>query len=90
MTLTHTQRGQALIEATLYKNHPWFARGIIDFDTIKIKEGITRFMNHLVIIDFEEKNIHIDGYRQRMKKEVFQDLMDIVRLKLTKKLKHVQ
>lgn len=90
MKISQTKRGVALIEATLYKRQPWFAAGVVTKDEILLKKGTTQFLDSLVIIDFQENIIKIDGHRQRMRKETSTDLMNIVRLKLTKKLKNVQ
>jgi len=89
MKISQTRRGVALIEATLYKRQPWFPTGVITKNGILLKKGATQFLNSLVIIDFQEGTIKIDGHRQRMRKDTSADLMNIVKLKLTKKLRNV-
>jgi len=90
MKMSQTKRGLALIEATLYKRQPWYPAGVITENGVLLRKGTTQFFDSLVIIDFQENIIRIDGHRQRMRREIFTDLMNIVRLKLTKKLKNVQ
>lgn len=90
MKISQTRRGRALIEATLYKRQPWLASGVITKNNILLKAGTTKFMDSIITIDFQGNVIRVDGHPQRMRKEISRDLMNIVRLKLTKKLKHVR
>jgi hypothetical protein len=89
MRISQTKKGKALIEATLYKKQRWLAFGSVEFSKVKLRCGTTHFFDELVVVDFENNSIVIDGHKQRMQKEISKDLVDIVRLKLTKELKHV-
>jgi len=89
MKISQTQRGQALIEATLYKRHKWIPSAVITKKNILLRTGTTRFLDSIVSIDFQDDVIRVDGKPQRMRRETSRDLMNIVKLKLTKKLKHV-
>jgi hypothetical protein len=89
MKISQTQRGQALIEATLYKRQPWIPSAVVTKKNIMLRMGATKFLDSLITIDFQGNVIRVDGKRQHMRREISRDLMNIVRLKLTKKLKHV-
>jgi hypothetical protein len=89
MKISQTKRGQALIEATLYKRQPWIPSGVVTSTNILLRTGTTQFMDEIITINFQDKIIRVNGQKQRMRREISRDLMNIVRLKLTKKLKHV-
>ena len=92
MKISQTKRGQALIEATLYKRQPWIPSAVITKHptNVLLRSGSTLFLDSIVTIDFQNNVIRVDGHPQKMRKEISRDLMNIVRLKLTRKLKHVR
>jgi hypothetical protein len=90
MKISQTKRGQALIEATLYKRQTWIPSGLITKNNILLKTGTTKFLDSIITIDFHGNIIRVDGQKQRMRREISRDLIDIVKLKLTRKLKHVR
>ena len=89
MQTSQTERGLLLIGATLYKRQKWYPTGLITFRDKKVilKRAYTQFNDSIISINFQENTISVDGQRQRMRKETAVDLMNLVRLKLTKKLK---
>ena len=89
MQTSQTERGLLLIGATLYKRQKWYPTGLITFRDKKVilKKAYTQFNDSIIYIDFQTKKIFVDGRQQKMRKETALDLMNLVRLKLTKKLK---
>lgn len=86
--LNPTNKGRALIEATLYRRLKWYPGGLITQDGPILRYATTQFLDELVIIDFQHNTMSIDGAYPRMRKDVMKDLIQVVKLKLTKKLKN--
>lgn len=90
MQLTQNKMGLALIEATLYKHQPWYPSGTLTKAGFVLRKASTYFLNELVVIDFTTPTIVVNGHRTKLKKETATDLVTLVRLKITKKLKNVR
>lgn len=86
--LTPTNKGKALIEATLYHRQKWYPGGLITGDGPTLKFATTQFLGELVIVDFVHDTISINAKKPKMRREVIKDLISVVKLKLTKKLKN--
>ena len=87
-----TQKGQVeqLIGLTLYKKQNWEAYGIVQDNEVQLIRATTEVDRGIITIHYPSATIDVNGHRQRISKELKNDLLTIVRLKIAKTLKHAK
>lgn len=81
---------ETLIGLTLYKKQEWCPEGIFKNNNIHLVKADTVVDGAIITINYENASIKVNGKRQRVPKELRTDLLEIVRLKTAKILKHAK
>jgi len=79
-----------LIGLTLYKKQEWCPEGILKNKDIIMTKADTSINATKVTIDYSTKSIFVNGIKQRIPNELRTDLLEIVRLKIAKTIKHAK